>query len=113
MDINLDDLNSIYHLSCCYVCLLVLVSSGVFFSTVNDVSFLSPAVASNPPGVPAMASYFGHFGIPHPKEGRVVTTPTKPTEMPLKDIVVVMGIHLTPYRLLLLSDTSSINIMKK
>lgn len=73
----------------------------------------SPAGASNPHGVPAMASCFGHFGIRHPKEGRKVTTPTKPTEMPFKHIVEVMGIHLTPYRLLFLSDTSSINIIKK
>ena len=88
-----------------------------------------------PPGVPAMASYFGRMDAFNPKEGGwltyverlemffvvnnvledkkgaslltlmggkmyawliSLTTPAKPTEMPFKDIVEVMGRHLTP-----------------
>ena len=88
-----------------------------------------------PPGVLAMASYFGHIDAFNPKEekwlmyeeclemffvvnnvledkkgaslltlmgGKMyawlisLTTPAKPTEMPFKDIVEVMGRHLTP-----------------
>ena len=43
-----------------------------------------------------------------------LTTPTKPTEMPFKDIVEVMGRHLTPKPLVIAERyISSINVIRK